>query len=441
MSIPSLPSGASILTGPTRIDLPAAGPSVFTGCFNHWGRNCYWQSGAWSVEIDQVRSTSTCGSPVFAGAKWWAGFLREGPGGVSCDGKKVSFNVPAGQELLVFDPAPYDESAWRIYLEQAEHRLVERPAPVARPAHWTAWEYCTWVEQKAAATPAQEGRDPINEKLVRELAERVLRLGLPPGKFTIDDGWQQHAPSGFWNDGYWRIDPRKFPDLPGLCAWLKARGFTPGLWFGLPLLPAKAALRTDRPELFGSLDHVVNAETNLDNSPWSLASGPVTEAYVRETLRPYVEMGFRKFKFDFYYGVRTRMNALARTVHRAVRSLDPTIEIESHHPDFFFSRWIDTCRLNDVLVQTSLDWEGLTLAHMRVARLCAPDRVMNLDHLGGNNQHVSEADYLRHLEILALAPRDQARYPVVSLLPDRYSAKACQRVREFVLQHSSAGSA
>jgi hypothetical protein len=430
-----LPSGAALVVGPCELALPAGSPAVFSGCLNHWGLNSYWRSGSWAVDIEQVRSASTCGSPIFAGAHGWVGFLRDEPGRVRCDGSRVVFEIPAGQELLVYEEAPRDDSPWCVYRNLADRRLVERPVHVPRAAHWTEWEYCTWVEQKAVAAIGQAGRVPLNESLVRQLAERILRLGLPPGKFTIDDGWSRTTPEGGWNDGYWQTDPVKFPDLPGLCDWLRGHGFTPGLWFGLPLLPAKARLRVDRPDLFGALDRLTDSESAQDESPWSLAPGPATEAYVRETLRPYAEMGFRKFKFDFYYGARSRMNALARTVHHAVRGLDPQIEIESHHPDFFFSRWIDSCRLNDVLIHPGCDWEGLTLAHMRVTALCAPDRIMNLDHLGGNDPRVGEADFLRHLALLDFAPTTLARHAVLSLLPDRFSPAAQAKVREFVLRH------
>lgn len=429
----SLPAGAALLAGPAEFRLPVS-HLVFAGCLNQWGRNSYWQHGVWEVDIETVRTTSTCGSPVFSSGKWWVGFLREGAGGAVCDGREVRFSVPEGQEVLIYENQPRDESAWVLYRELAAARLVHAPAPVATPAHWHEWEYCTWVEQKVLAAGGY-AHLVLDEKLVRQLAERVLRLGLPPGKFTIDAGWHESFPQGRLTDGYWRTDSSRFPDLPALCRWLKAQGFVPGLWFGLSCLPGDAPLRHERPDLFGSNEHAVKAEDGEERTQWSLAPGPATEAFLRDRLRPYVEMGFRKFKFDFCYGGRSRMIALMRTLHAAVRSLDPAVEIESHHPDFFFSRWLDSCRLNDVLIMPGWDWEGLTLAHMRVTRLCAPDRIMNLDHAGGNDQDVGEGDFLRHLEILDSVPETQARYAVGSLLPDRFSAKARERFRAFVQRH------
>lgn len=426
----SLPAGARIVAGPTQLKLPLRF-SAFTGCSNEWGRTSYWRHGPFSVDIATVRSASTCGSPIFASGPWWAGFLREAGGGVESNGRELTFTLPEGQELLVFENAPRDLSAWNLYRELAAARMEVAPAPTVPGAHAYEWEFCTWVEQKRITPPRRHSRTVLNDDLVRQLVARVQRLGLPPGKFTIDDGWQECSPSGGWTDGYWRPNRDAFPDLAATCRHLQSEGFTPGLWFGVGRYPKYAYIRERNPALFGAWESGGESESSTGNT-WTLSATEETEKHFREVLRPYAEMGFRKFKFDFFYGERARMLGLIRTLHRAVRSLDPAIEIESHHPDFFFSRWCDTVRLNDVLIQPGRDWEGLTLAHMRVTHLCAPDRIMNLDHLGGNDPQVGEADYLRHLEILDTAPRDVPRYAVLSVLPDVFAPETRRRVVDFV---------
>lgn len=429
-----LPAGATVVRGPVRMEFPVQF-SVFAGCYNLWGRNEYWIYKPFKIDIESVASASTCGSPIFSSGSWWVGLLCDAPGSVESDGNRVIVSIPQGQALLVFDPLPADESPWQWYLRLAARRLVEGAALNRPAAHAYDWEYCTWVEQKRLVSPGQHPRTVLDDGLVRSLAERVLKLGIEPGKFTIDDGWQELPAPPIWTDGYWRPNRVAFPDLAKTCAWLRARGFVPGLWFGMGWYPKAANLRTERPSLFGQWEVPEGMESPGDDAPWSLAAGDETEAYLRETLRPYAQMGFRKFKFDFFYGQRRQANAVMRTLWRAVRSLDPTIEIESHHPDFFFSRWCDTVRLNDVLVQPGRDWESLTLSHMRVTRLCAPDRIMNLDHLGGNDPRVGEADYLRHLEILDISAAHPDRYAVLSLLPDHYSPSTVKRVVEFVSRH------
>lgn len=429
-----LQSSGEIVKGPCTLRVPCEF-SVFTGCYNEWGKVEYWQTGAFSIDLQTVRSASTCGSPIFSSGSWWLGFLCDTGGKVECDGKEVVFTFGEGQEALVYEDQPKDGSQWARYRELATERLEDGPEDNRQPgAHAYDWEYCTWVEQKRLAKAGQSPRTVINEGFVRECAERVLRLGLEPGKFTIDDGWQELGCDGAWTDGNWRPNEKAFPSLEKTCSYLKSEGFTPGLWFGMGWYPEAAAVRQDRPGVFGAWEPQGEVESNLGRT-WSIAANAESESYLRETLRPYAEMGFRKFKFDFFYGERARTNAAMKTLYRAVRSLDPSIEIESHHPDFFFSRWTDTVRLNDVLIQPGRDWEGLTLSHMRVSQLCSPDRIMNLDHLGGNDPSVGEADFLRHIDILDTVSRQQARYPVLSLLPDRYSSAAKDRVKRFVKEN------
>jgi hypothetical protein len=146
-------------------------------------------------------------------------------------------------------------------------------------------------------------------------------------------------------------------------------------------------------------------------------------------------MGFRKFKLDFYYGPRLQMAAIMRCAYEAIKSIDPTVEVEGHHPDLFYSRWTDSVRVNDVKINNGWDWQGLTLAHLRICELCASDKIINLDHAGGNDTTVSEFDYVRHLKLFDLYD-NLSRYPVVSFLPDRYSEKAVEALKLYLKRHT-----
>jgi hypothetical protein len=419
-----------IIQGPGTYAIPLQNSAFVPFCNYAGWSNTYFQHGTFDFDILNS-SGGTIGSPAVFSGFTLGGFLTSAGGRVSSDGKTITFHIPDGQKLLVAE-SDSEAQLWEVY-----NRSMEADAPAAVPGqpHWLLPEYCTWVEQKAIALDRRTGpRQVLNEGMVVEFMSRVKALGLPLGKLTIDDGWQQTLSDSSWTDGYWRVDTDKFPDLPRLCRRIAEEGFTPGLWFGIPCVPVDAPIVRERPELFA--DQVENSETEtaVQSRRYFRPSEELTDFY-REIVRSYIEMGFRKFKFDFFYGPIGLMRGIMRCLHDAVRSVDPTVEIESHHPDFFFSRWLDVCRLNDVLIRPGFDWVGTTLAHMRVTERSAPDRIMNLDHVGGNEPVVSEEDYIRHVRLFDLSP-EIPRYPVVSLLPDRFTERAVNEIKRYLTNHS-----
>lgn len=415
-----------IVTGPAEHSFKIE-HSVFAPFYNLWGHTSCFLRGPFDLDILDASAASTSGSPAVATGRRFAGFLTPAGGRVVSDGTRVTCFVPENQKLLVVDGLD-ERDAWRLYNAQVE---APAPPPAAEQPHWRLPEYVTWVEQKAVA--AEKGCSPLDcldDAFVRRYARRILDLGLPPGKLTIDAGWQQHR-TPLQTDGYWRVATDLFPHLPGLCHWLEDRGFAPGLWFGLPRVQAGGALLEDRPELFEpSLRRSVEENTEVTGAFYHEPSPALVDFY-REIFRPYVAMGFRKFKLDYYYGPRQRMTELIRCAYEAITSLDPTVEVESHHPDIFFSRWVHAVRANDVNILPGWDWQGLTLAHLRVCELCAPDRLINLDHAGGNEPSVSELDFIRHLRLFDVYAELRA-YPVVSLLPDRFSARAVDALQAYI---------
>lgn len=360
------------------------------------------------------------------------GFLTAAGGSVSLSGGKVLFTIPDGQKLLVLEDGDERTQYGRYRM------LAEAPAPAPMPIerHWLLPEYVTWVEQKAAAVP--RGIPPpavLSDAFVRDFIRRIETLGLPKGKLTIDDGWQEHAGAGT-TDGYWRVNRAAFPDMQGLCHYIEDKGFVPALWMGLPRVRSGAKICSDRPELFGRESIAGTEEASAAGALiYHTPSERLTE-YYRDMIKPYRAMGFRKFKLDFYYGPRAQMAGLMRCAYEAVKSIDRTIEVEGHHPDIFYSRWTDAVRANDVNINNGTDWQGLTLAHLRVCELCAGDRIINIDHAGGNDPLTSEHDYNRHLSLFDCYT-DMRRYPVISLLPDRYSPKAAEALRRYISMHTA----
>ena len=136
-------------------------------------------------------------------------------------------------------------------------------------------------------------------------------------------------------------------------------------------------------------------------------------------------MGFQKFKLDLHYGPKLLMRDQLALCSAAIKQADPSAEVEHHIPDIFASRYCGVVRTNDVLI-APYQWRGLVRTHWRVSAHSSPDRVLNLDHVGGNNPRVNETDYLTHWSMYT----DQRGYPTLSLLPDHFSPDAVDIIRE-----------
>jgi hypothetical protein len=420
-----------ILVGPDVFEMPLV-HSVFAPFYNLWGHNSYFHRQPFSVDINEIDATSTSGSPIVATAFTLAGFLTPAGGRVSLEGGKIRCEIPEGQKLLVLEGGTEREQYDRY------RQLAEAPAPETSPVqpHWLLPEYVTWVEQKDVAAKTKTPPPAcLDEASVKDFVRRVKALGLPPGKLIIDDGWQGGETVRI--DGYWNVDTAKFPDMPGLVRWIEDEGFVPCLWFGLPRVGRGAPILKDRPDLFAGLTDTGAEEAGQSRGTYYHQASDQLVDFYREIFARYIGMGFRKFKLDFYYGPRQQMIELIRCAYLAIKSVDPTVEVESHHPDIFFSRWVDAVRANDVNIQNGWDWQGLTLAHLRVCELCAPDRILNLDHAGGNEPKVCERDFIRHLSLFD-GYTDIPRYPVVSLLPDRFGPEALAALQDYLAKHTCA---
>jgi len=425
-----------IIEGPAEHRFALA-HSAFVPCHNLWGHNSYFFHEDFAFDVEQLAAASTSGSPAVTSGPHFAAFLEPAPGQIELLDGELIMTAPKGQAILAIEGGTEPEQ-WAAYRATLEHRHAASAAPMSRQAFWSWPEYVTWVEQKAEVQgTAEHPMNALDDARVRRFVERIEALGLPRGKLTIDAGWQRGVRSFFdCTDGYWRVDREKFPDLPGLCRWLADRGYAPGLWFGLPRVAPGAAILRDRPDLF--IEQAVGSEEELVRHQYSHYHRPSAEltSFYRDVFEPFVEMGFRKFKLDYYYGPRRLVRELLRCAAEAITALDPTIEVECHHPDWFIARHCHTVRINDVNIIPGWDWQGLTLAHLRVCELGAPDRIINLDHAGGNDPGVSERDFIRHLRLFD-AYDDIDGHLVVSLLPDRFGPAAAEALRAYLDQHTA----
>ncbi len=415
-------------------EIPFSG-KLFLPFYNLWNQNVYRTDKPFSWEPNALRSNSTSGSPVILGNDFFAGFtVPERGARFESDGSRLRVHGSSTEILFYQEGDPY--KAWREY----NHHVAEKHSvfgkmisPVLRET-LSSVEYCTWVEQKrlseSKGQPGMAGSvGQLTHDFVESLLERIEKLNLPQGVFTLDHGWAVGANEFRFTETV--PDPEKFPDFAGTVRRIREAGHIPGLWFAPGFLYPDHPLFQKHPELRGTRFTGAN-EGGFQFPLHYLNSTPETEDRLQEhfqkLFRPYVELGFRKFKIDFLYNEKDQMRHLLRILRVAVKSLSPEVEIESHIPDIFAAVHQDAVRLNDIVIEGNPGWEALLRDHYEVCRHSAFGTMLNLDHLGTNSPFIDEKNFIRTVEIF----EEMDGYPVVSLLPDHFSKAAQEKTRAYL---------
>lgn len=423
-----------IIKGPIEIVVHVQAP-LFCPYHNVWGKNVYELSRPFAHNPFTIPASSTSGSPVIQDAEGrFFGFMND----QSFNGAEFRYDgagqlticVPEGQSLWMDESA--EPNSWRAY-----NRAVLSSLPPASRIRdfWCDVEYCTWVEQKALALIT--GCHPhhvLNHDFVRGYIQKIEELELPKGKLTLDHGWQ----NGDETYGDWDVHPERFPDLRRTVDMIRESGFTPGLWMApIWLHPASAAART-HPDWLGPKIHPATPDSPVAGD-WNYFN-PVSavQDHLQDLFARFHAMGFMKFKFDMSYADKQFMKSLHRMIYRAVKNVSEDIEVEIHQPDIFFTTCCDAVRTNDILCNNDYPhWRALTQAHIEVCNKSAPGRVINLDHIGGNDPSVSAETYTEHLDIY----RTATGHPVVSLLPSRFGAATVDGLRNYLQAYAADRSA
>jgi hypothetical protein len=416
------------LHGEGRYAFAVKGP-LFCPYHNVWGQNVYRLASPFRHNPFTIPASSTSGSPVILDAEGrFYGFMNDD----AVDGAEFIYDgsgtltivVPEGQQLRVDESGSPD--SWRQY-----NRAVLDALPPTSEIRdfWCDIEYCTWVEQKAVAlkkgcTP----HDVLNHDFLADYIRAIEDLGLPKGKLTIDHGWQ-HGDETY---GDWEVHPERFPDFQRTADMIRENGFTPGLWMApVWLHPASAAAR-HHPEWIGPGICPASPDSPLDGIWNYFEPLPDIQEHFESLFARFYAMGFLKFKFDMIYAEKQLMKQLHRLIYRAVKNVSKEIEVEIHQPDIFFTTCCDAVRTNDVLCNTTYPWwRELTQAHMEVCEKSAAGRVINLDHIGGNDPSISAETYLKHLSLY----QNAVGHPVVSMLPSRLGPQAVDGLRQYLIQY------
>ena len=386
-------------------------PPLFLPFYNKWGKNVYHTTEPFSHNPFTIGASSTSGSPVVITENKFFGFLNESGGEFAFNGSDtLTVTLCPGQELY------YDESC-NTYEEWEKYNKIIRQGQEYKPEpFWSALEYCTWVEQaKVWALCDRDQRDVLDEQFVYDYMEKVKKLGLPKGKLTIDDGWAINATEdGAYSVGNWEINRTKFPNFEKLVQDMKSEGFIPGLWFSPFTLTPDSELAKAHPEIVGT--------------PYSLACNwynmkcdeEILRPYYRELFGKYAAMGFMKFKLDISYGPKDDMIKLLKIMYEEIKAVNPHIEVETHIPDIFATRYADTVRINDVAYDNDGAWRYITSGHYVVCKNSSSDRILNLDHIGTNNPLITGRAFIEHCDMLLGYAKESGGYPTISYLPDMF---------------------
>ena len=392
-------------------------PPLFLPFYNVWGENAYTVSEPFSYDPFTIGASSTSGSPVVLAGESFYGFMENCGGRFEYDGSMfLTVTVPKGQRLYASENCnPFDE--WKKYSAAFADGKQNRD-------FWSDLEYCTWVEQaKQAALSGVTNSEVMNERFIYDYLERVKKLSLPCGKFTIDDGWAVGSMrDNTYSLGSWEVDRKKFPNFEKMIADIKNEGFIPGLWLTPFTFTRDCCLAKENPSVIGT---PYNEKMNWYNI---LPREDILTGYYRKIFEYYIGVGFMKFKLDISYGPKDEMIELLRIINGVIKSINPDVEVETHIPDIFATRYADTVRINDAAFDPDGNWRKVVSGHYVVCRNSSPDRILNLDHIGTNAPLSCANDYLEHLDILMQYAKESGGYPTVSYLPDIFSQEVCERV-------------
>ncbi len=415
-----------ILFGSVKRTFQVRAP-LFCPYHNVWGRNVYELSRAFRHNPFTIPASSTSGSPVLIDADGkFFGFMND----VAVEGAEFQYDgahtlivsVPEGQHLWVDESGSPD--SWKQYNRAV---LSTLPAGSRIRDFWCDIEYCTWVEQKAVARETGSHHfDVMSHDFIASYIRQIDELDLPKGKLTLDHGWQK----GDETYGDWDIHTGRFPNLQKTVDLIRDKGFTPGLWMSPIWLHPKSAAACNHPEWMGPKIHPPEPDSPVVGDWVYFNPLPEIQDHFEDIFARFHAMGFMKFKFDMMYANKQFMKQLHRLIYRAAKNVSEEVEVEIHQPDIFFTPCCDAVRTNDIFCTNDYPWwSELTHAHMEVCEKSAPGRVINLDHIGGNDPSVSADTFLEHVELY----RGAVGHPVVSMLPTRLGQRAVDGLVEYLL--------
>jgi len=416
-----------------KIDIPIYGQKLFLPFNNLWNQNVYYTDQPFSLSPTFIRTNSTSGSPVVIGNDFFIGCLNPHVDALfSSNGKTLSCTAPEKQSFYYAEGKPYQ--IWGEYNKYVS-KFLKKKDNTEVPS-LPLIEYCTWVEQKKfAAINNMSG--PINamsDIFIDDYLRRIDKMDLPRGVLTLDHGWALNSDN--FNFEPSRPDKTKFKNFSSTIKRIENGGFTPGLWFAPAFLYPESQLFSKYPELRG--EKFTGANEGGFNFPvyylnvTDKTAGIIYDWY-KELFTPYIEMGARKFKIDFTYNNKSKMIKILELLYKAVKDINPTVEVEGHVPDIFATQYQDAVRLNDLVIETNPEWEQLFEDHHKVCLNSAYKTQLNLDHVGTNSPNVSETDFLKSLARF----RGKTGYPVISLLPDNFSDKTVDFVRQYLQEYQA----
>ncbi len=395
-------------------------PPLFLPFYNQWGQNVYYRYDKFSLNPFTIGASSTSGSPVVLSGSGFFGFLNTCGGNFEYDGSRyLTVTLEKGSKLYYNEYCnPYEE--WQEY-----NKYFTNGKEADDGEFWSDLEYCTWVEQsKQAGLAGKTNQHIMNEKFIYNFLERVEKMGLPKGKFTIDDGW---AAGSFHDENYtvgkWEPDKNKFPNFERVIADIKKAGYTPGLWFTPFTCTKNSEFAKKHPELIGT---PYNANENWYNI--LPKDEDVLIDYYKRIFEYYTEIGIMKFKLDISYGPKNNMIKLLKLLNGVIKEFNPKAEVETHIPDIFATRYADTVRINDVSFDDAGNWRKVASGHYIVCKNSSPDKILNLDHIGTNASFCTAKNYLEHLDILTDYAKESGGYPVISYLPDIFPKEVVDTV-------------
>jgi hypothetical protein len=169
-------------------------------------------------------------------------------------------------------------------------RLVAETVPPLAWSGGTPRGWATWYDLFEDVTPAdvRDHIDILSQSEFRDAGYRVLQ---------IDDGYEKAF-------GDWDENDKFAVGMDALAAEIAAAGLVPGIWIAPLMVDETLPIVADNPDMFV---HLADGSLRTTGDPltgrWVCldVTHPDGEAFLRETIRRFIEDGYTYLKLDFLF--------------------------------------------------------------------------------------------------------------------------------------------
>ena len=237
-----------------------------------------------------VLPTHALYSPFFVSSRGWGLYVESSWPGIYRFGRDGRGRATPTRVTIEYEGP---ELLFRVFAAETPLEVVERYSrtvgTTVLPPHWAfgPWRWRDEVWNLPTFYDGTPYDGPFNAMVVEDVL-MMEALGIPCSVYVLDRPWA----GGTMGYGDLAFDPQRFPNAPGMIAWLRERGVRPLLWLGPWVLDAL------REEAIRLGHHVRLRVPYPPRAALVDFTSPAATAWWQKLLGPLLDLGIAGFKLD-----------------------------------------------------------------------------------------------------------------------------------------------